>query len=46
MTDSMVSHSIWYRLYHGETAFDFIGRKNRWFFVSAVIIAAGLASLL
>ena len=46
MTDSTVSHSIWYRLYHGETAFDFIGKKNRWFIVSGVIIAAGLASLL
>ena len=38
--------SIWYRLYHGETAFDFIGRKNRWFVLSAVIILAGLVSLL
>jgi len=39
------THSIWYRLYHGETAFDFIGRKNRWFVLSAVIIVAGLVSL-
>jgi preprotein translocase subunit SecF len=38
-------HSIWYRLYHGETAFDFIGRKNRWFVLSGVIIVAGLVSL-
>jgi len=47
MTDTTAtpSHSIWYRLYHGETAFDFIGRKNRWFVLSTVIILAGLASL-
>ena len=37
--------SIWHRLYHGETAFDFIGRKRRWFLLSGVIIAAGLISL-
>jgi preprotein translocase subunit SecF len=37
--------SIWYRLYHGETAFDFIGRKNRWFVISGVVIVAGLVSL-
>jgi preprotein translocase subunit SecF len=47
MTDTTTAprHSIWYRLYHGETAFDFIGRKNRWFVVSTVIIVAGLVSL-
>ena len=26
-----VKRSIWYKLYHGETAFDFIGRKRTWF---------------
>ncbi|MBV9252868.1 MAG: protein translocase subunit SecF [Actinobacteria bacterium] len=44
-TTTTTSHSIWYRLYHGETAFDFIGRKNRWFVLSAVVILAGLVSL-
>ncbi|MDP9071802.1 MAG: protein translocase subunit SecF [Actinomycetota bacterium] len=34
------------RLYHGETAFDFVGRKRRWFLLSALVIAVGLASLL
>jgi preprotein translocase subunit SecF len=38
--------SLWYRLYHGETNFDFIGRRRRWYTVSAVIILIGLASLL
>jgi preprotein translocase subunit SecF len=37
--------SIWYRLYHGETAFDFMGRKRMWFLVSAIVIIVGLASL-
>jgi preprotein translocase subunit SecF len=38
--------SLVYRLYHGETAFDFVGRKKLWFGVSALVIAIGLASLL
>jgi preprotein translocase subunit SecF len=42
---SPVKHGLVYRLYHGETAFDFIGRKRRWFLLSAVLILAGLASL-
>jgi preprotein translocase subunit SecF len=37
--------SIWHRLYHGETAIDFIGRKRRWFLVSLAVILVGLASL-
>jgi len=37
--------SIWYRLYHGETAFDFMGRKKIWFLVSSVVIIIGLVSL-
>lgn len=38
--------SLWWRLYHGETAFDFIGKKSRWFALSGAIILIGLASLL
>jgi preprotein translocase subunit SecF len=38
--------SLPYRLYHGETAFDFVGRRRRWFLLSAVIIVIGLGSLL
>jgi len=34
------------RLYHGETQFDFMGRRKTWFSVSAAIILIGLASML
>src|SRR5438309_1923169 len=37
--------SIWYRLYHGETAIDFMGQRRRWFLVSGIIILVGLISL-
>ena len=35
-----------HRLYHGETAFDFVGRKAWWFVLSAVVIGVGVLSLL
>jgi preprotein translocase subunit SecF len=38
-------HGIFYRLYHGETAFDFMGRKKIWFLISTVVILLGLLSL-
>ena len=38
--------SLAHRLYHGETAFDFVGRRRRWFLFSALVIALGLVSLL
>ncbi|MBA3653877.1 MAG: protein translocase subunit SecF, partial [Actinobacteria bacterium] len=37
--------SIWHRLYHGETNFDFIGRRRRWYLVSAIVLAIGGLSL-
>jgi preprotein translocase subunit SecF len=37
--------SIWYKLYHGETSFDFVGHRNRWFILSSVIILAGTIAL-
>jgi preprotein translocase subunit SecF len=37
--------SLRHRLYHGETAFDFMGRKRVWFLISALIIGAGVLSL-
>jgi preprotein translocase subunit SecF len=37
--------SIWHRLYHGETAFDFIGNRRRWYLLSLFIIMAGVAGL-
>ena len=33
------------RLYRGETAYDFVGRRRVWFAISGVIILAGLLSL-
>ncbi|MGH9064517.1 MAG: protein translocase subunit SecF, partial [Acidimicrobiales bacterium] len=38
-------HSIWTRLYRGETSFDFVGKWRRWFAISAVVIVAGMAAL-
>ena len=37
--------SLRHRLYHGETSFDFMGRKKVWFGISALIILAGVFSL-
>src|SRR5207248_10075302 len=37
--------SLRHRLYHGETSYDFMGRKKLWFAISALIIAAGVVSL-
>src|SRR5882757_2219199 len=38
--------SLRHKLYHGETAIDFVGHRNAWFLVSALVILAGLVSLL
>jgi preprotein translocase subunit SecF len=38
--------SLRHRLYHGETAFDFVGRKKIWFALSGLVILVGLVSLL
>jgi preprotein translocase subunit SecF len=38
-------HSLWHRLYHGETDVDFVGRFRRWALLSTVLIAVGLLSL-
>ena len=37
--------SLWQRLYHGETTFEFVGRFRRWALISTVLIAIGLVSL-
>jgi len=39
-------HSLPSKLYHGETAFDFVGRRKRWFALSATVIIIGVAGLL
>ncbi len=38
-------HSAVTRLYRGETAVDFVGRRKWWFALSLIIIVAGAASL-
>jgi preprotein translocase subunit SecF len=38
--------SIWTRLYHGETNFDFVGRRKLWFTLSLVAVLISLGSLL
>jgi preprotein translocase subunit SecF len=42
---SGTKHSIWTRLYRGETSFDFVGKRRRWFAVSGVVIIVGLVFL-
>ena len=39
------SQGIFSRLYNGETAFDFVGHRRRWFAVSGTIILVGLLAL-
>lgn len=45
MTSTTEKRGLWTRLYHGETTIDFMKARRRWFTISAVIIAAGLLSL-
>ncbi len=46
MTDPIAGRrSIWTRLYHGETTFDFVGRLRLWVVISLVVIAVGMVSL-
>lgn len=40
------THSLWHRLYHGETRFDFVGRIRLWLLLSGLVILIGLVSLL
>ncbi len=37
--------SIWHRLYHGETSFDFVGRRRVGFALSAAVIVLSIFSL-
>jgi preprotein translocase subunit SecF len=38
--------SVWHRLYHGETNFDFVGKRRIGFTISAVLIVASAISLI
>ncbi len=37
--------SVWRDLYHGETRFDFVGNRRRWFTISAVLLTVSIAAL-
>ena len=39
------STSVWHKLYNGQTTVEFIGRWRRWFALSGLVIAIGVASL-
>ena len=46
MSRDAQGRTLRHRLYHGETSFEFVGRARLWFLGSALVIAAGLISLL
>ncbi|MGO8871498.1 MAG: protein translocase subunit SecF [Acidimicrobiales bacterium] len=37
--------NVFFRLYRGETSFDFIGRRKVWFAASAIVILIGVVSI-
>lgn len=45
MTDPAVRQSLWSRLYHGQTNYDFVGKLSRWLIISGIVIAVGMVSL-
>src|SRR6516225_10012013 len=52
MTDTLVPAappparpSLWHRLYHGETTYDFVGRRRIGFIISGVLILLSIISL-
>jgi preprotein translocase subunit SecF len=38
-------HSLWTKLYRGETSFDFVGHRRRWYAISGAVIVIGLLAL-
>ncbi|MEA2717605.1 MAG: preprotein translocase subunit SecF [Actinomycetota bacterium] len=46
MSRDAEGRTLRHRLYHGETSWDFVGRSRIWFLASALVVAAGLLSLL
>jgi len=38
-------HGAFYRLYYGQTSFDFVRRKRNWFILSTAVILIGMVSL-
>ncbi len=45
MSKDAEGRSLRYRLYHGETSFDFVGRAWLWFAISGAVILIGIISL-
>jgi preprotein translocase subunit SecF len=43
---STPTHSLWYRLYNGETNIEFVRRWKRWLLISGTFIVIGLLTLL
>jgi preprotein translocase subunit SecF len=41
---SQEQHSIWTKLYRGETSFNFIGKWRRWFAISGAVILIGIVA--
>ena len=39
------SHSLWYRLYHGETNYEFVRNWKRWAAISGVVILLGVLGI-
>jgi preprotein translocase subunit SecF len=44
LPDGAPRHSVWGRLYHGETNIDFVGRTRLWFALSGTLILIGLVA--
>jgi preprotein translocase subunit SecF len=44
-TTAAPKSSIWHRLYHGETTYDFVGRRRIGFIISGVLILLSILSL-
>jgi preprotein translocase subunit SecF len=43
---SGAKESLWHRLYHGTTTYDFVGKRRRGFAISAVLLVITVAALL
>jgi preprotein translocase subunit SecF len=41
-SDGAPRHSVWGRLYHGETNIDFVGRTRLWFALSGTLVLIGV----
>jgi len=46
LTDEQTNATLRHRLYHGDTSYDFVGRRRWWFAFSALVILIGMVSLL